>query len=163
MNLEERLSGIARLYGHKAFQNFQQASVTIVGVGGVGSWAAESLARSGIGTLTLVDPDDLCVTNTNRQIHALEGQYGRPKTSALAERLRLIQPDIEIHEIQAFYSEKSVDEVLEPPANAVIDAIDSIRAKCHLLATCYERHIPIISSGAAGGRRDPTRISVADL
>jgi len=159
----ERFSGIARLYGTAALERFRRATVTIVGIGGVGSWAAESLARSGIGSLVLVDPDDLCVTNTNRQIHALEGSFGRPKTAALAERLRAIQPGIRLVEHQAFFSERSAEGQLEPAPDAVVDAIDSLRAKCFLLAECHRRGIPVIVSGAAGGRRDPTRVRVDDL
>jgi tRNA A37 threonylcarbamoyladenosine dehydratase len=159
----DRLSGIARLYGSAAFKRFRESSVLIVGIGGVGSWAAESLARSGIGHLILVDPDDLCVTNTNRQVHAQDGSYGRPKTSAMTARLRAINPDIRITEHQAFLSEKNVAEILDAAPDAVVDAIDSVRAKCHLLASCHQRLIPVISSGAAGGRRDPTQIRVLDL
>lgn len=135
----------------------------VVGVGGVGSWAAESLARSGIGKLILVDPDDLCVTNTNRQVHAIDGTYGKSKTGVLAQRLRLINPEIQIEEIQSFYSAKNDQELLSSNPDAVLDAIDSLRAKCHLLTSCHARKIPVISSGAAGGRRNPTLIRVADL
>ncbi|MFC7336968.1 ThiF family adenylyltransferase [Haloferula chungangensis] len=163
MSATERLSGIARLYGIAPFERFQKSTVLVVGIGGVGSWAAESLARSGIGHLILVDPDDLCVTNTNRQVHAQDGTFGRPKTSAMTERLRAINPEIRITEYQAFLSEKNVAEILDAAPDAVVDAIDSVRAKCHLLAGCHQRDIPVISSGAAGGRRDPTQIRVLDL
>ena len=110
-----------------------------------------------------MDADDLCVTNTNRQIHAHDGTYGRPKTRAIAERLQTIHPEIQITEIQSFYSEKNAEEVFSTRPEAVIDAIDAIRAKCHLLAECQQRSIPAITSGAAGGRRDATRIRYADL
>lgn len=159
----DRLSGIARLYGTGAFDKFQASCVMVVGIGGVGSWAAESLARSGIGKLVLVDPDDLCITNTNRQIHAIEGTYGKPKVAVMSERLKQIQPGVEIIEQAIFYSERTTEELFACEPLAVIDAIDSIRAKCQLLAECRLRQIPIITSGAAGGRRDPTRIRVADL
>ncbi|WP_338686150.1 tRNA threonylcarbamoyladenosine dehydratase [Haloferula helveola] len=159
----DRFSGIARLYGTGALEVFRRSTVMVAGIGGVGSWAAESLARSGVGHLVLVDPDDLCVTNTNRQIHADDGTYGRPKVTAMAERLRRIHPGIEITELQSFYSEKTADEVFSTKPEAVIDAIDSLRAKCHLLATSRSLGVPVIASGAAGGRRDPTRLRVADL
>ncbi len=159
----DRFAGIARLYGNRALGRFRHAKVAVVGLGGVGSWAAESLARSGVGHLVLVDPDDLCVTNVNRQLHAHEGNHGRPKTVALAERLRAIHPGIGLLELQAFYSASTADEFFADPPDAVIDAIDSIRAKCHLLAACHERGIPVVTSGAAGGRRDATRIRSADL
>lgn len=163
MSATERLAGIARLYGNAAFERFQSSAVMVVGVGGVGSWAAESLARSGIGELILVDPDDLCITNTNRQIHAIDGAYGKPKTRVLAERLRAIQPEIKIREHQEFYSARNAKEILTPHPDIVIDAIDSLRAKCHLIASCHGQQIPVITSGAAGGRRDTTRIRAADL
>jgi len=163
MSVTDRMSGIARLYGQRAFERFQASKVMVVGIGGVGSWAAESLARSGVGELILVDPDDLCITNTNRQIHAIEGTYGKPKAAVLAERLRLIQPGIQITEVQSFYSERNAEELLSPAPDAVIDAIDSLRAKCDLLSRCSKRDIRVISSGAAGGRRDVTKIRTTDL
>lgn len=163
MSTVERFSGVARLYGRAALERMLDARVLIVGVGGVGSWTAESLARAGVGNLILVDPDDLCVTNTNRQIHALDGTFGRPKVRALAERLRAIHPDIRIDTVQEFLSERNVDELLDTRPDAVVDAIDSVRAKCHLLAACHRRDLPAVTSGAAGGRRDATRIRTADL
>lgn len=159
----DRFSGIARLYGEAALKRFREAHVAVVGVGGVGSWSAESLARSGIGRLTLVDPDDLCVTNTNRQLHAHDGTFGQAKTHALAKRLHAIHPEIEIREIQTFYSPTTADQLFDDPPDGVVDAIDSLRAKCHLLARCHELKIPAVTSGAAGGRTDATRIRIADL
>lgn len=159
----DRFSGIARLYGADALERFRQATVMVVGIGGVGSWTAESLARSGVGHLVLVDPDDLCITNTNRQIHAEEGSYGQPKTRAMAARLRIIHPGIRITEHQVFLSERNAAELIGAGVDAVVDAIDAVRAKCHLLSTCVRAKIPVVTSGAAGGRLDPTRIRVADL
>jgi len=161
--VSDRFSGIARLYGQSALGRFRRSHVLVVGIGGVGSWAAESLARSGIGRLTLVDPDDVCVTNTNRQLHALADAVGRPKTAVLAERLRRIDPDLVVEKVACFVSERNVAELLEPAPDAVLDAIDPPRAKAALLAACIERAIAVLCSGAAGGRRDPTRIRVADL
>ncbi|GAA5484042.1 tRNA threonylcarbamoyladenosine dehydratase [Haloferula sargassicola] len=159
----DRLSGIIRLYGRDAFEKFLSSTVLVAGIGGVGSWVAESLARSGIGHLILVDPDDLCVTNTNRQIHALDGNFGRAKVDAMADRLRAIHPEIRITPVASFYSERTSDEILGLGPDAVVDAIDSLRAKCHLLAACRQRQLPTITSGAAGGRTDPTRLRVDDL
>lgn len=159
----DRFSGIARLYGEAALQRFRSAHVAVVGLGGVGSWTAESLVRSGIGRLTLMDPDDLCVTNTNRQLHAVEDSIGKAKTSALAARLRTINPEIEIRQLRTFYSPSTAEEFFSELPDAVVDAIDALRAKCHLLASCHQREIPVVASGAAGGRRDPTRIRLADL
>ncbi len=159
----DRFSGIARLYGTAALARFRAARVAVVGLGGVGSWCAESLARSGIGHLVLIDPDDLCLTNTNRQLHAHEGNFGRPKTAALAKRMLTINPEIQLSELHAFYSPATADDLFSDPPDAVVDAIDSLRAKCHLLARCRELGVPAVTSGAAGGRTDATRIRVADL
>lgn len=163
MSAIDRLSGIARLYGVPAFERFRAATVTVVGLGGVGSWAAESLARSGIGRLVLIDPDDVCLTNSNRQLHAHDGHYGRPKVAVLAERFRAINPELEVVTHQVFFSERNADELLAGPPQAVVDAIDSVRAKCHLVARCREAGIPVVVSGGAGGLRDPTRVRSDDL
>lgn len=159
----DRFSGIARLYGTAALERFRRSHVLIVGIGGVGCWIAESLARSGIGRITLVDADDLCVTNTNRQIHAHDGNYGRPKVTAMADRLRAIQPGIRVDERAEFLSERTADGLLTADIDLVIDAIDAVRAKCLLLAKCREKALPVIACGGAGGRRDPLQIRVQDL
>jgi tRNA A37 threonylcarbamoyladenosine dehydratase len=159
----DRFSGIYRLYGQQALAQFSRARVAVVGIGGVGSWAVEALARSGIGHLTLIDLDEICLSNVNRQLHAMDGQIGRLKTSAMAERIRAINPDASIEEKQMFYSEKNADELLDAGFDVVIDAIDAVRQKCHLLASCKLRGIPVVTCGAAGGRRDPSSIGVADL
>lgn len=158
-----RFSGISRLYGTCALERFHQAHVTVIGIGGVGSWIVEALARSGIGHITMVDLDEICVTNVNRQLHAMDGQIGRLKTSAMAERIQAIHPDCQITEKQTFYSEKNADELLASSPDVVIDAIDAVRQKCHLIAECKTRGIPIVTVGAAGGRRDPSCIQIADL
>lgn len=158
-----RFSGISRLYGACALERFHQAHVTVIGIGGVGSWIVEALARSGIGHITMVDLDEICVTNVNRQLHAMDGQIGRLKTSAMAERIQAIHPDCQITEKQTFYSEKNADELLASFPDVVIDAIDAVRQKCHLIAECKTRGIPIVTVGAAGGRRDPSCIQIADL
>ena len=160
---EQRFGGIARLYGTSALERFAGARVAIVGIGGVGSWAAEALARSGVGSLSLVDLDELCVTNTNRQIHALHHTVGQPKVSVMAERIQAINPDATVEESHSFFTEKNAEEFLARKYDAVIDAIDSMRAKCLLLASCHQRRIPIVTCGAAGGRRNPTLIQCADL
>ena len=159
----DRFSGIARLYGSAALERFRGAHVAVVGVGGVGCWAVECLARSGIGKITMIDADDLCVTNTNRQIHALDGTYGKPKVGVMAARLRAIQPEIIVTERQEFLSDRNVDDFLDGGFDAVIDAIDAVRAKCVLLARCRERGVPVIACGGAGGRRDASLIRVKDL
>jgi tRNA A37 threonylcarbamoyladenosine dehydratase len=159
----DRFSGIARLYGTAALERFRRAHVAVVGVGGVGGRAGHSLGRSGIGKITMIDADDLCVTNTNRQIHAMDGTYGKPKVGVMALRLRAIQPEIVVTERQEFLSDRNVDDFLDGGFDAVIDAIDAVRAKCVLLARCRERQVPVIACGGAGGRRDATAIRVTDL
>lgn len=161
--LNPRFSGISRLYGQAALERFSQARVAVVGIGGVGSWTVEALARSGIGHLTLIDLDEICLSNVNRQLHAMDGQIGRLKTTAMADRIHAINPDCITEEKQTFYSEKNADELLGAGFDVVIDAIDAVRQKCHLIAACKERGIPIVTCGAAGGRSDPSRIQVADL
>jgi tRNA A37 threonylcarbamoyladenosine dehydratase len=158
-----RFGGIARLYGQAALDRFLNARVAVIGVGGVGSWAVESLARSGVGNLTLVDLDEICMTNVNRQLHAMDGQIGRQKTEAMAERARAIHPTGDIRIVPKFFNEATAVEILDAGFDAVIDAIDSTRHKALLLAECRRRGVLTVTCGAAGGRRDPTRIRVADL
>ena len=158
-----RFGGIRRLYGQRAANAFRHAHVVVVGVGGVGSWTVEALARSGIGKLTLIDLDDVCVSNVNRQLHALDGTIGQPKVDVLAERCRLIAPEIEIVADTAFVTPTNLAERIPDDADHVVDAIDSVIAKAALIAWCKRRKIPITVTGAAGGQTDPTRIQVADL
>ncbi len=158
-----RFGGIRRLYGASAFAHFRHAHVAVVGVGGVGSWSAEALARSGIGELTLIDLDDVCVSNVNRQLHALDGQIGRPKVEVLAERCRLIAPQIKVHAISAFVSADNLETLIHDGLDHVIDAIDSVPAKTALIAWCKRRKLGLTVTGGAGGQLDPTRIQIADL
>jgi tRNA A37 threonylcarbamoyladenosine dehydratase len=139
------------------------ARVVVFGMGGVGSFAAESLARSAVGELRLVDFDEICVTNVNRQLHALKGNIGRQKVEVMAERLRLVHPTAVIVPIAKFYNAESSDELLDGPVDFVVDAIDNLTAKAHLIATCIRRSIPIVSSMGAAARLDPTRVRSADL
>jgi tRNA A37 threonylcarbamoyladenosine dehydratase len=166
MNAEDhrhRFGGIARLYGEEGYQRILRGSAMVIGVGGVGSWTAEALARSGIGHLILVDMDDICVTNTNRQVHAHDGNFGKPKIVALGERLRSIHPGIRLEERFDFITADNVSEHLTDPTQVVVDAIDSVKPKAALIAHCRRRRIPLVTVGGAGGQRDPTRIKVDDL
>ncbi|EPC01955.1 ThiF domain-containing protein [Litchfieldella anticariensis FP35 = DSM 16096] len=158
-----RFGGIRRLYGNRAADAFRRAHVVIVGVGGVGSWTVEALARSGIGKLTLIDLDDVCVSNVNRQLHALNGTIGRPKVEVLAERCRAIYPGIEVIAETAFITPTNLASRLPTDADHVVDAIDSVAPKAALIAWCRRHKVPITVTGAAGGQTDPTRIRVADL
>ncbi len=158
-----RFDRIGRLMGDEAMKRLFQSRVTVIGLGGVGSFAAEALARSGVGHLTLVDFDLVCVTNANRQIQAMRGTVGKPKATVLAERLRLINPAATIKAIPLFYDERLADKLLPADTDYVVDAIDNVTAKCHLLASCRVRNIPVVCSTGASGRWDPTRIEVTDL
>ncbi len=162
-SLQHRFGGIARLYGQPALERFLTARVAIIGIGGVGSWAVEALARSGVGHLTLVDLDEICVSNVNRQLHAMDGQIGRQKTEAMAERVRAIHPGCEVAVVQAFFNARTAATILDEGFDVLLDAIDSTRHKALLLAECRQRGIFAVTCGGAGGRRDPTRIRVADL
>lgn len=160
---EQRFGGIVRLFGADKAERLRAARFCVVGVGGVGSWAAEALARSGIGELVLVDLDDVCITNTNRQLPALEGQIGRPKVEVLRERFAAIDPECRVEARPFFYSKSASDTVFNQTFDCVIDAIDVLTHKCELLADCRKRGVPIVTTGGAGGKLEPTRIQVADL
>lgn len=160
---EHRFGGLFRLYGREAMAMVQSAHVLIVGVGGVGSWVAEALARSGIGQLSLVDWDDICFSNTNRQIHAMTGTAGRAKVDILADRIHLINPECKVNAIREFYTEKNADELITSDLSYVVDAIDRKNSKIHLITQCYQVGVPVIVSGGAGGRVDPTQIQLTDL
>ncbi len=162
-NQNTRFSGVARLYSQESLDAFLDARVVIVGIGGVGSWVAEALARSGIGTIRLVDLDEICLTNINRQLHAMDGQIGRQKTAAMADRITAINPDCNIEIIEKFFSERTVPQVLDGPPSVLVDAIDSLSHKALLIAECHQRKIPTVTCGGAGGKRDPTRIKITDL
>ena len=158
-----RWDRLVRLVGDAGARKLLQSRVTIFGLGGVGGYVAETLARSAIGNLILVDFDDVCVTNVNRQIQAFPASVGQSKARLLAERLRHINPDANVEPLQAFYEAATADALLSPRPDFVVDAIDNVTAKVHLLKTCLERDIPVVSVTGAGARWDPTQVRVADL
>lgn len=160
---EPRFSRMQLLVGQSAMGRLAEARIAIFGVGGVGSYAAEALARAGIGHLTLVDFDDICLTNSNRQIHALSDTIGRKKVEVMAERCRQINPGIEVGARHGFYDADTSAELLAPHFTYVLDCIDHITAKLHLIQSCVAGKIPIISSMGAANKLDPTRIGVADI
>lgn len=162
-DLELRFGGLRRLYGAEGLQRLLQAGVCVVGLGGVGSWAAEALARSAVGRITLVDLDDVCVSNVNRQVHALDGAIGRPKVEVMAERIRAIHPACEVRAVPEFFTAATAEKILEIRFDWVLDAIDQVANKCLLIAQCRQKEIPVISSGGAGGRKNPLEIELADL
>ncbi|MBU3584980.1 ThiF family adenylyltransferase [Polynucleobacter sp. AM-26B4] len=191
-NQNRRFAGVARLYGETGLQAFEKAHVLIAGLGGVGSWAVEALARSGIGELTLMDFDHIAVSNVNRQLHAIEDNFGKSKSEAMAERVRQINPLIKLNIIDEFLSPDNLDAHLrknaENPYFAVLDATDDVKMKIALAAYCEGRDelgrarlaeqkeqeitkhngkksltIPLIICGGAGGKLDPSRIKAVDL
>ncbi|KUJ80211.1 tRNA cyclic N6-threonylcarbamoyladenosine(37) synthase TcdA [Microbulbifer flavimaris] len=162
----QRFGGIARLYGETALEILNAAHFVVIGIGGVGSWTAEALARSGVGNLTLIDLDDVCITNTNRQSHALQNTIGQIKVDVTADRMRQINPEIHIETIEDFAGSDNLAELLDPtarPIDIVIDAIDAARVKAALVAYCKARKMRLITVGSAGGKRDPGQITSADL
>ncbi len=162
-DFDRRFGGLARLYGPEGLRALQAAHVMVIGIGGVGSWAAEALARSGVGQLTLVDLDHVALSNTNRQIHALDGNFGKSKVEAMAERIRAIQPGIRLQLIDDFIEPDNLESIVCAPLDCVIDAIDQMRIKTLLAAHCRQLKLHLVVSGSAGGKVDPTRIRVADL
>jgi tRNA A37 threonylcarbamoyladenosine dehydratase len=162
-DFETRFGGIARLYGKSGLDKLRAAHVCVVGIGGVGTWAAEALARSGVGALTLVDLDEVCVTNINRQLHALTETVGRAKVETMAERIRAINPGCCVTAEQKFFNEQTSAELLAPKFDFILDAIDDVTNKVLLLVRCREKNLPVIACGGAGGRRELTSVRVGDL
>jgi len=163
LDYQRRFGGIARLYGADALARFQGAHVCIIGIGGVGSWAAEAMARSAIGKLTLVDMDHIAVSNVNRQLPALDGNFGKAKVAAMAERVRAINPRCEITQLDDFLTIENLSQMMGAGYDYVLDCIDQMRVKVALVAHARRQGLPLIISGGAGGRIDPTRIQVADI
>ncbi len=158
-----RFGGVSRLYGAAGLTKLQAAHIVVVGIGGVGSWAAEALARNAVGRITLVDLDHIAESNVNRQIHALDGHFGKTKITAMAERIRQINPDCVVREIEDFVTVDNASKMLDFQFDCLVDCIDDAAAKAVLAAICKAVNSPIIMSGSAGGRLDPMRIKVADL
>lgn len=158
-----RFGGMGRLYGQRAWERLRNAHVCVIGIGGVGSWTVEALARSGVGELTLVDLDDICLSNTNRQIHALDGSVGQSKVAVMAERVLQIQPACIIHRVEDFFTANTANDILDKKFNVVVDAIDQSANKCLIIDGCKTRELPVVTVGAAGGKWDPTAVEVADL
>ena len=157
-----RFGGISRLYGPELRERFHQATVVVAGLGGVGSWAAEALARTGIGHLVLVDFDHIAESNTNRQLHALEGQYGKAKVQAMSERIKQINPDIALTICDEFLEPGNLD-LLVPAKALVLDATDSVQTKIALVLWATQNNRSLVMCGAAGGKIDPTSVRCDDL
>jgi len=161
--IDPRFAGIERLYGAGSVARLADSRVAVVGVGGVGSWAAEALARSGIGAITLIDADEVCVSNSNRQLHTLASTLGKAKVAVMAERLRGINPVLTVEAVERFVTPATLPELLDRGFKLVLDACDAFRVKVEMTAWCRRRKLPLIVCGSAGGRTDPTMIRVRDL
>lgn len=164
IDIDRRFGGIARLYGADGLARLRASHVAVVGLGGVGSWAAEACARSGIGALTLIDLDHIAESNINRQIHALDSTLGAAKVGAMASRIHDINPQCVVEAVEEFVEVGNIP-VLLPSGrfDFVVDAIDQVRAKTALIARCHAQGTPLVTVGGAGGRTDVSRIRVADL
>lgn len=161
---QRRFGGLQRLYGLTGAQRIQQAHVAVVGIGGVGSWAAEALARNGIGSITLIDLDNIAESNINRQIHALTSSIGQPKVEAMKARIAQINPACIVHTVEDFLDENNVEALLgSDQLDAVIDACDQVRAKAAIASTMVRSKRPFITVGAAGGRTQAQQVEIQDL
>jgi len=159
---QRRLGGVARLFGEDGFAALQTAHVLVVGLGGVGSWAAEALVRSAVGEITLMDYDHISMSNVNRQLHAIEGDFGKSKVAAMVDRLLAINPDLKVHQLDHFIKPDNVGQYILP-GMAVLDATDDLLSKVAMAVWCVRQNIAFVMSGAAGGKLDPTQISIDDL
>jgi tRNA A37 threonylcarbamoyladenosine dehydratase len=163
LDIERRFGGIARLYGRQSLERFLRSHVAVIGVGGVGSWAVEALVRSGIGALTLYDLDHVAESNVNRQLHAVEDNFGKAKVLAMTDRILKINPQCHVNAVEQFIEQHTLEMVDGCGFDYVIDCVDNYRIKSALIAFCRRNRIPIITVGGAGGQIDPTKIKLADL
>jgi len=154
---------LARVYGRQAYQYLSQLRICVVGIGGVGSWAVESLARTGVGHITMIDHDDVAMSNINRQLHSLQSTVNESKVLLMQQRVGDINPNCDCAAEDDFLAEKNLEHYLQRDFDVVIDAIDNIRFKAAMIAFCRRRKIRIITTGGAGGRSDPSAIAITDL
>lgn len=161
--LHRRFDRMGRLVGDEKMEKLFATHVMIIGLGGVGSWAAEAIVRSGVGRVTIIDHDEICITNANRQLHALQGFVGHKKAKVMAERLQKINPQAKIEFLTSFYSKDTSAEILGLKPDYILDAIDNLTAKTHLLNACRSQSLKVITSGGASAKMDPTRIQIVDL
>lgn len=162
-DFNDRFGGVARLIGRAGLKRVRAAHVAVVGIGGVGSWVVEGLARSGVGAITLIDLDDVCITNVNRQLPAVEGQIGRPKVVVMAERVKSINPACRVEAVAEFFTAASAERLLAPHFDCVVDAIDGVTNKALLIDACVKRSLLCVTVGGAGGKCDATKLQAGDL
>jgi len=160
---ERRFGGVRRLYGEAGIKKLQGSHIVVIGIGGVGSWTAEALARNAIGQITLIDLDNISESNVNRQLHAVDGAFGKAKVSAMHERILSINPHCFVIEIEDFITIENLESLLNFQCDVIVDCIDDAQAKIALADFCKRKQLPLIMAGSAGGRLDPTRAQVADL
>ncbi|MEQ1370046.1 tRNA threonylcarbamoyladenosine dehydratase [Acinetobacter schindleri] len=160
---DRRFAGVAKIYGDDSFHHYENSHVMVIGIGGVGSWAVEALARTGIGEVTIVDMDVVAASNINRQLPAMTTTLGREKIEIMAERCRAINPRIKVNLIDDYLTPENVKEILAGKPDIILDCIDDVKAKFALMLHCRFNKIPLIISGGAGGKLDPLKIRVADL
>lgn len=163
IDFSRRFGGVARLYGEHGLAKLKASHVVVIGIGGVGSWAVEALARNAVGRLTLIDLDNVAESNFNRQIHAVNGNEGKPKVSAMAERICAINPLVEVHAIDDFVSAENVSQLLPSHELVILDCTDDVKAKIAISAYCKQHVIQLYMSGGAGGRLNPAHLKIADL
>lgn len=161
--LHRRFDRMGRLVGDVMMKKLFNSHVMMIGLGGVGSWAAEGIARAGVGRVTLIDFDEICITNANRQLHAIQGLVGHKKAKVMAERLQKINPQAKVESLPLFYNKDTAEQVFALKPDYILDAIDNLTAKTHLLNECKKRGIKVITSAGASGKMDPTRIKIIDL
>lgn len=160
---DRRFAGVAKIYSEDTFSHYEKSHVMVIGIGGVGSWAVEALARTGVGELTLMDMDVVAASNINRQLPAMSSTLGMDKIEVMAERCRSINPRIKINLIDDYLTPENVKELLAKAPDLILDCIDDVKAKLALMLHCRFNKIPLIVSGGAGGKLDPLKIRVADL
>ncbi|MEO0443973.1 MAG: tRNA cyclic N6-threonylcarbamoyladenosine(37) synthase TcdA [Pseudomonadota bacterium] len=160
---QQRFGGIMRLYGTAATDKLLSSHILIIGIGGVGSWVAEALVRSGLGKLTLMDMDDICISNTNRQVHTLKQSIGHSKTSEMKQRLLAINPEAVVDTIDDFIDKTNAANYINAGFSVVVDAIDNAIDKTEVIAFCKRQKISIITIGSSGGKKDPSQIIYGDL
>lgn len=158
-----RFGALSRLYGNEGFARLQSSHIAVIGLGGVGSWVVEALARSGIGEMTLIDMDEVCLSNVNRQIHALDDTVGRSKAEVLSERITSISPNCAVHTKACFFTESTAKSLLDSDYDMIVDTIDTTKNKCLLIAEARKRRFRLVTCGGAGGRLDPSRLKLVDL
>jgi len=163
LDYARRFGGVERLYGRAVLERFAASHVCVIGIGGVGSWVAEALARSAIGEITLIDLDNIAESNVNRQVHALNGEFGRAKVDVMAQRIRAINPLCTVHCVEDFIDQGNLPRLIDDRFHYVMDCIDAYRTKAALIAHCRRNKLPVITVGGAGGQVDPLKITLADL